>query len=98
MGYSQMDQYRLLWDTRDSRDGKEMHLSLPILNVGGGLLKMWGVWGKRWQHPLVRGSPECMLCLHSFCMRITKQALLSREPLSSPRDLEEPGREVFVTM
>lgn len=35
MGYSQMDQSCLLWDTRDSGVGKEMQLSLLMLNVGG---------------------------------------------------------------
>lgn len=28
LGHSQTDQPCLLWDTRDSRHGKEMHLSL----------------------------------------------------------------------
>lgn len=43
MGYSQMDQSCLLWDTRDSGVGKEMQLSLLMLNVGG-IFKDVCVW------------------------------------------------------
>lgn len=78
-GYSQTDQPCLLWDTQDSRDGKEMQLSLLMLNVGG-ISKDAGV-GKMGQHPLGRGSPECALCLHSFCVRLTNRDCLSIEPL-----------------
>lgn len=35
LGYSQTHQPCLLWDTRESRHGKEMHFSRPMLNVGG---------------------------------------------------------------
>ena len=67
MGYSQVDQYCLLFVVGGGppKTGREMQLSLRMLNdvVGGGWVEIFkdvGVWGKRCQYP-VRRSPKCAL-------------------------------------